>query len=85
MTIRAEQEIAVPSLRNAQSLTPREREVIVIVTEGSPNKEIARRLNLSAGTVKIHLHNIYQKIGVNNRTALTAFAIAHELAPGAGP
>jgi two-component system nitrate/nitrite response regulator NarL len=48
-----------------------------MVAEGLPNKEIGRRLDLSEGTVKIHLHNIYKKIGVNNRTALTATAIAH--------
>ncbi len=50
-----------------------------MVAEGAPNREIARRLRLSEGTVKIHLHNIYQKLGVSNRTALTAFAIAHQL------
>jgi len=59
------------------SLTCRERQITVMVAEGLSNKEIGRRLNLSEGTVKIHLHNIYKKIGVNNRTALTAAAIAH--------
>jgi DNA-binding NarL/FixJ family response regulator len=83
MTTRASHEIAAPSLRVAQSLTVRERQVIVMVAEGYANKEVARRLNLSEGTVKIHLHNIFQKLAENNRTALTAFAIAHEIAPGA--
>jgi two-component system nitrate/nitrite response regulator NarL len=59
------------------SLTCRERQITLMVAEGLPNKEIGRRLDLSEGTVKIHLHNIYKKIGVNNRTALTATAIAH--------
>jgi two-component system nitrate/nitrite response regulator NarL len=63
--------------RIRQALTIREREVMALVAEGLANKEVARRLALSEGTVKIHLHNIYQKIGVANRTALTAFTLAH--------
>ena|SRR5215207_6432967 len=63
--------------RIRQTLTTREREVMRLVAVGLSNKEVARRLDLSEGTVKIHLHNIYQKIGVANRTALTAFTLAH--------
>ena len=63
--------------RIKQNLTGRELEVMRLVAEGLANKEVARRLSLSEGTVKIHLHNIYQKIGVANRTALTAFTLAH--------
>ena len=59
------------------SLTPREREVIRLVAESLSNKEAAARLNISEGTIKIHLHNIYNKLGVANRTALATFAIAH--------
>jgi DNA-binding NarL/FixJ family response regulator len=50
---------------------------MLVVSEGLSNKEIARRLDLTEGTVKIHLHNIYDKLGVPNRTALTALAVAH--------
>jgi DNA-binding NarL/FixJ family response regulator len=60
---------------STDGLTPREREVMLLVADGLSNKEVGRRLNLSDGTVKIHLHNIYQKVGVANRTALTAAAI----------
>jgi len=42
-------------------LTPREHEIITLVSSGLSNKEIARRLNLTEATVKTHLHNIYQK------------------------
>jgi DNA-binding NarL/FixJ family response regulator len=63
--------------RISQSLTIREREVMKWVSEGLTNKEVAGRLGLSEGTVKIHLHNIYEKVGVPNRTALTALAIAY--------
>jgi two-component system nitrate/nitrite response regulator NarL len=56
------------------ALTNREREIVSALTEGHSNKGIGRRLNLSEGTVKVHLHNIYQKLGVKNRTALAALA-----------
>jgi DNA-binding NarL/FixJ family response regulator len=59
------------------SLSMREKEVMQLASTGLSNKEIGRSLNLSEGTVKIHLHNIYQKLGVPNRTTLTALAIAH--------
>jgi two-component system, NarL family, nitrate/nitrite response regulator NarL len=60
----------------AQSLTCRERQIVLLVAEGLSNKEICRRLGISEGTVKIHLHNVYEKVGVNNRTALAAMAVA---------
>ena len=76
------------SQRLTQLLTTREREVILLVAEGLSNKAVGRRLELSEGTVKIHLHNIYQKLHVNNRTTLAALAITHrdELgSPGNAP
>jgi two-component system nitrate/nitrite response regulator NarL len=59
-------------LRPLQSLTPRELEVARLVVKGLSNKEIGRQIQLSEGTVKIHLHNIYKKLGISNRTALAA-------------
>ena len=59
-----------------QSVTCRERQIVLLVAEGLSNKEICRRLGLSEGTVKIYLHNVYGKVGVNNRTALAAMAVA---------
>jgi DNA-binding NarL/FixJ family response regulator len=59
----------------AEPLTNRERQIVEMVAEGLSNKEIGRRLDLSEGTVKVHLHNVYRKLGVNNRTALAAMAI----------
>jgi two-component system nitrate/nitrite response regulator NarL len=52
------------------SLTSREREITLALAEGLSNKEVGRRLNISEGTVKVHLHNIYNKLGAKNRTAL---------------
>jgi len=60
-----------------ESLTDREREVMRLVAEGLSNKDVARQLNISEGTIKIHLHKIYEKLGIRNRTALAAVAIAH--------
>ena len=58
-----------------QILTPREREIIDLVSLGLSNKEVGRHLDLQEGTVKVHLHNIYTKIGVSNRTALVLWRL----------
>ena len=55
-----------------QRLTPREREVTRLAIKGLSNREIGRHMGLTEGTVKIHLHNIYKKLNISNRTALTA-------------
>lgn len=58
-----------------EALTAREAEVMRLVTSGLSNKQIARQLALSEGTVKIHLHNVYRKLDLGSRTALTAYAL----------
>ncbi len=58
----------------AQALTPREIEIVKQVAAGLHNVEIAKRLFISEGTVKMHLHNIYQKLCVDSRTKLTRYA-----------
>jgi DNA-binding NarL/FixJ family response regulator len=58
----------------AQMLTPREIEIIKQVAAGLRNLQIAKRLFISEGTVKIHLHNIYQKLNIDSRTKLTRYA-----------
>ncbi len=45
-------------------LTEREREIMCLVSEGLSNKGIARRLSLSQGTIKVHLHHVYQKLEI---------------------
>ena len=57
-------------------LTERERQIMRLVSEGLSNKEIGRRLGLTDGTIKVHLHHIFQKLDVGNRTALAALAIS---------
>jgi DNA-binding NarL/FixJ family response regulator len=63
----------------AQILTPREIEIVKHVAGGLRNVEIAKRLFISEGTVKMHLHHIYQKLNVDNRTKLTRYAQEKDL------
>jgi DNA-binding NarL/FixJ family response regulator len=56
------------------TLTPREREVLQLVAEGLPNKQIARRLGISEKTVKAHLTKVFEAIGVTDRTAAALWA-----------
>jgi len=58
------------------SLTQRERQIADLVSDGLSNKEVGRRLNLTPGTIKVHLHNIFAKLAINNRSVLTAFAVS---------
>ena len=58
----------------ASTLTPREIEVVAMVARGLSNKEIGSALFIAEGTVKIHLHNIYEKLGINRRIELVRVA-----------
>ena len=51
-------------------LSRREQQVVTLVCEGLSNKEIARRLGVTEGTVKIHLNSIYAQLGVRSRIEL---------------
>ena len=66
--------------KSVTALTDRECQIMRLVSEGLSNKEIGRRLNLSDGTIKVHLHHIFQKLEVGNRTALAARANRGSLA-----
>jgi DNA-binding NarL/FixJ family response regulator len=60
--------------RAATPLSDREREVLGLVGEGLANKQIARRLDISERTVKAHLTNVFQRIGVRDRTSAALWA-----------
>jgi two-component system, NarL family, nitrate/nitrite response regulator NarL len=71
-----------PASRNTREnfgLTPREMEVITAIVAGYSNREIAQKLSLSLQTVKHHITNVFDKLGVSNRLELTLFAISHHL------
>jgi DNA-binding NarL/FixJ family response regulator len=56
-------------------LTSRERQIALLVCTGLSNKQIAQRLDVTEGTVKVHLHNIYVKSAIRNRTMLALLAL----------
>jgi DNA-binding NarL/FixJ family response regulator len=72
----------VPSLRvldaaGQKLLTPREEQVVALVSEGMGNRQIARELNLSEHTVKKYLFRIFEKLGISSRVELVLYAVNH--------
>lgn len=65
--------------RAVRLLTRRELEIVRMVAAGLRNKQIADKLSISEGTVKMHLHSIYGKVGVEGRMELSIYAREHEL------
>lgn len=63
----------------AAALTPRERQVLILVAQGLANKQIARRLGVSEKTVKAHLTKVFASIGVTDRTRAALWAERHGL------
>ncbi len=61
------------------ALSTREREIVVLVAQGFKNKEMAERMFISEQTVKNHLHNIFDKLGVSDRLELALYAIHNNL------
>ena len=74
------QEEADPEAGKIASLTPREREVIALVSEGLKNKLIGERLFISETTVTHHLSSIFSKLEVSDRLELIIYAFRHGLA-----
>lgn len=68
----ARQSRSLPPTPASEGLTPREREVLELVAEGRTNAEIGAALWISPGTVRRHLENIFEKLGVHTRTAAVA-------------
>ena len=68
--------------RRSFGLTQREVEVIGLVTEGCSNREVASRLSITEDTVKRHLTNIFDKVGMSTRLELALFALKNKLVAG---
>ena len=73
-----------PSPRNGRArerspLSQREREIVALVSQGFKNKEMAQKMFISEQTVKNHLHNIFDKLGVSDRLELALYAIHKKL------
>ena len=65
--------------RGHTGLTDRELEIVRLVASGQKNKEVSAALTISERTVKTHLQNIFQKLGVRDRVALVMYALQHGL------
>jgi DNA-binding NarL/FixJ family response regulator len=68
---------AAPAQRDRERspLSQREREIVALVAQGFKNKEMAEKMFISEQTVKNHLHNIFDKLGVSDRLELALYAI----------
>ncbi len=61
-------------------ISPREREVLVLLARGASNKELARELDLAESTVKIHVQNILRKLNLNSRVQAAVYAVEQGMA-----
>jgi DNA-binding NarL/FixJ family response regulator len=75
---------AAPATRERERspLSQREREIVALVAQGFKNKEMAEKMFISEQTVKNHLHNIFDKLGVSDRLELALYAIHNNLHTG---
>ena len=60
-----------------ERVTPRERQIVELLSAGASNKEIAKRLSVTERTVKAHLTAIFRKLGISGRLQLALFALEH--------
>lgn len=68
-----------PGAEKAGRLTPKEREIVVLIAEGLADKDISRRLNISINTVHAHRNNIARKLDIHKQTDLVRFAIQERI------
>jgi two-component system, NarL family, nitrate/nitrite response regulator NarL len=67
-----------PAPAGQPRFTPREREVLDLIAEGLNNKQIARRLDLSEGTVKVHVKHVLKKLGLRSRLEAALWAVEQQ-------
>ena len=78
VTERFSQLVSLERQREVEQLTPREKEVLLLVAQGSTNKEVANDLNISEFTARNMVSNILGKLGLGNRSELVRWAIQHQ-------
>jgi NarL family two-component system response regulator LiaR len=66
-------------MRRSTMLTPREQEVLKLIAQGKTNQEIAEELSISLPTVRTHISNIFNKLGLSSRAEAAAYAALHGL------
>jgi len=80
--LRSQIDSALPSIdlieNRLEGLSPREKDVLLFLTQGRTNKEIAQTLGISHQTVKNHVTSIMRKIGVGDRTQAALYALKHD-------
>jgi DNA-binding NarL/FixJ family response regulator len=69
----------------ADTLTPREREVLVLIATGGTNREIGKHLGVAERTARTHVSNILAKLGLASRTQAAMWAVKEGLVPAEGP
>jgi DNA-binding NarL/FixJ family response regulator len=79
LVMRLDSALLLAGAGKAGRLTPKEREIVVLITEGLADKEISRRLNISVNTVHAHRNNISRKLDIHKQTDLVRFAIQERL------
>lgn len=77
--------VTAPKAQPSDPLTKREREVLALLARGQTNQEIAESLHITPGTVKLHVHSIFKKLEVRDRTQAAVVAIQKQLVDVAVP
>jgi len=77
----APREAAATPLEKSR-ISPREKDILLLLARGASNKEIARELALAESTVKIHMQNIMRKLNVSSRVQAAVYAVENGIAPG---
>lgn len=63
----------------AEKLSPREKEIVVLLSRGASNKDMAQALNVAESTIKIHIQNIFKKLNLSSRVQVAVYAVEHGL------
>jgi len=70
-----------PKLQNQAQITRRQREILQLLAEGRPMKDIADILDISPGRVAFHKYNMMEKLGVSSNAGLLLYALRHRMVP----